>query len=261
MSDDSAGEIDRETVMAKWAEMAPLIEHMTVRIQTPNEFVVGPGSALAADDSASKPYHVSHCALACLTAGVDHLHALKRLVIDNGLLHTGADYSLVRGALENLGTAFWVLHPAEPTERIARALRWMAQNFRDKAKCDEALGRDAGPSRTANLAKVQRVAKNAGCGQTPEGYSSTEVLKYARAHAVTDPFPEWQICSGFAHGRPWATLGMSVQEPQPAQQGQEAGVVSVRLTSDYDRLLSVTLPAFHLMTDVLKRFDHLSKAE
>jgi hypothetical protein len=86
-------------------------------------------------------------------------------------------------------------------------------------------------------------------------------LEYAKAHAVTDPFPEWQICSGFAHGRPWATLGISVQEPQPAQQGQEAGVVSVRLTSDYDRLLSVTLPAFHLMTDVLKRFDHLSKAE
>jgi hypothetical protein len=246
--------------MAKWAEIAPLIERMTDRIQTPNEFPVGLGSALAADDKASNPYQVSHCALACLTAGVDHLHALKRLVIDDRLLHTGADYSLARGALENFGTAFWVLHPVEPAERITRSLRWMAKNFKDQAKFEEARGRDAGTSRKAKLAKVQRIAGNAGCGRIPEGYSSTEVLEYAQAHAMTDPFPEWQICSGFAHGRPWATLGMSIQEPQPAQEGQEAGVVCLRLTSGYDRLLSVTLPAFHLMTDVLKRFDHLSKA-
>ncbi|GAB4595244.1 hypothetical protein MOKP4_15620 [Mycobacterium avium subsp. hominissuis] len=29
----------------------------------------------------------------------------------------------------------------------------------------------------------------------------------------------------------------SIQEPQPAQEGQEAGVVSLRLTSDYERVL------------------------
>lgn len=51
----------------------------------------------------------------------------------------------------------------------------------------------------------------------------------------------------------------SIQEPQPTQEGQEAGVVSLRLTSDYERLLYVVLPAFHLMTDVLKLFDQLSK--
>lgn len=50
----------------------------------------------------------------------------------------------------------------------------------------------------------------------------------------------------------------SIQEPQPTQEGQEAGVVSLRLTSDYERLLYVVLPAFHLMTDVLKLFDQLS---
>jgi hypothetical protein len=260
MSDDSAEGINEETIMAKWAEIAPWIEHMSDRIQNPNEFVVGTGSVLAADDSASNPYHVSHCAIACLTAGVDHLHALKRLVIDDRLLHTGADYSLARGALENFGTAFWVLHPAEPTERIARALSWMAQNFKDQAKAEEEVGRDAASSRRAKLAKVRRVADAAGCGRIPEGYSSTEVMKYAKAHVMTDPFLPWQVCSGFAHGRPWANLGMSIQEPQPTQEGQEAGVVSLRLTTDYARLLYVALPAFHLMTDVLKLFTHLSEA-
>jgi hypothetical protein len=260
MSEGSAEGLDDETVLAKWAEMAPWIEHMKDRIENPDDFAVAPGSALAADDRASQPYRVSHCAVACLTAGVDHLHALKRLVIDHNLLHTGADYSLARGALENFGTAFWVLHPTEPTERITRALRWMAKNFKDKANFHRALLKKDDPSKTENLAKVQQVAEDARCGPIPEGYSSTEVLEYAQKHATTDPFPEWQICSGFAHGRPWARLVMSVQERLPAREGQDADVVMLRLTSDYERLLSATLPAFHLMTDVLKRFDHLSKA-
>ena len=34
----------------------------------------------------------------------------------------------------------------------------------------------------------------------------------------------------------------------------------LRLTTDYSRLLYVALPAFHLMTEVLKVFAHLSQA-
>jgi hypothetical protein len=44
----------------------------------------------------------------------------------------------------------------------------------------------------------------------------------------------------------------------PGQQQDE--VVTVSITADYTRLLAVTLPAFHLMSDVLKRFDELSKS-
>jgi hypothetical protein len=44
-----------EMVEAKWAEIAPLIDVMTTRIQTPGEFAVQPGSELAADDAASSP--------------------------------------------------------------------------------------------------------------------------------------------------------------------------------------------------------------
>ena len=113
-------------------------------------------------------------------------------------------------------------------------------------------------SREENPAKVQHVATDAGCGRVPPGYASTDVMKYADEHSTTDPYVPWQLCSGFAHGRPWASLGMNEIEHVPGQQQNE--VVTVSITADYTRLLAVTLPAFHPMSDVLKRFDELSKS-
>ena len=123
---------------AMWAAWLPSIDNVTNRIQDPDDFGVGPGSRLAADDDASDPYQVSHCARACLNAGVDHLHAAKALMFGAvPILHANSEYSLFRGALENLATAFWVLHPAQRSMRVERELRWMVKNFKDQ---DKALG-------------------------------------------------------------------------------------------------------------------------
>jgi hypothetical protein len=115
---DDATELTDDMVAAKWQEIAPLIELVTARIQDPDDFTVQPGSQLAEDDADSHPYEVSHCARWCLNAGVDHLHALKLLVIDDNLIHAAASYSLARGALENFAAGFWVLHSDEPAVRI-----------------------------------------------------------------------------------------------------------------------------------------------
>ena len=98
MSDDT-GDLTDDMVRDKWNEIVPPIEIMVHRIQNPQEFVAQSGSELADDDAASHPYRVSHCARACLNAGVDHLHAMKKLIFDVPILHAAADYSLIRGAL------------------------------------------------------------------------------------------------------------------------------------------------------------------
>ena len=63
MTDES---ITDEMVENKWTEIAPLIDVMIRRIQTPGGFAVQPDSELAADDAVSNPYHVSHTARCCL---------------------------------------------------------------------------------------------------------------------------------------------------------------------------------------------------
>lgn len=241
-------------VAAKWAEIAPLINIMIARIQTPNEFPVRPNSELAGDDALAAPHQISHAARWCLNSGVEHLHALKRLVIDDQLIYSAASYSLVRGALENFAAGFWILHPPERTVRIEHGLRWWAKNYRDQAKATETAGLPDTKPVKPKLEAIIETGSAAGCDvkELKSRYFSTPLLEYADAHSTPSrPYLIWQICSGFAHGRPWASIGMNAMETHSTS---EEGVSHARFTSDHKRLLGVTLPAFHLMTDLVRLF-------
>jgi hypothetical protein len=264
-------ELTDEWAEQQWAMMLPQIETMMHRIQDGADFVVQPGSQLAADDEASQPYFVSSCAKACLNAGVGHLHAMKTLVFDEPRIrHAEADYSLIRGALENFATAFWVLHPQQRTIRVERALRWMAQNFTDE---DKAISSPLGPTddmemraevETRGLQELHNVvaaiAQQAGCANVAnilKGYYGSQAVKYAEEHSHYDRvLLMWQVCSGFAHGRPWANLFINAMEKHPTE---EEGIFDVRMTTDDKRLALATLPTYHLMAAVVGLFTGRSR--
>lgn len=253
-----AAELPEEQVVTRWLEIAPVIDKMTERIQDPNDFPVRPGSSLSGDDKKSSPYCVSHAARMCFVGGVDHLHAAKSLVVDLQLLHADAVYSLVRGSLENLSAAFWILHPSLRNERIERTLRWHARNFIEQRIALEPLGLADETTRDAKLAKLDSVATPRGIStaKVREGYRSSTAVKYADDHSTAAaPLLPWQVCSGFAHGRPWAVLGMSEQEQYETP---DPGVLNLRLTSDLSRVLYPTLSAFRLMDDVVRLLDQRS---
>lgn len=169
--------------MLKWAEIAPLIDMVVDRIHDQADFAVQAGSQLARDDADSHPYRVSHCARACLNAGVDHLHAARKMILEGDpvTLHPNADYSLIRGALENFGTAYWVLHPSQRTVRIERTLRWMTQNFLDQERAVGPLQLPGYVPAPEKIAEIVAMAESAGCNVTQprSGYASTQVMKYA----------------------------------------------------------------------------------
>lgn len=242
-------------VQAKWREMAPLIDRMMERVGTEGEFPVAARSSLAGDDRASNPYQVSHILHMCLMAGVDHLHAVKVLVIDQGVLHVAAPSSLARGALENFSAAYWILGPAQRTERVSRALRWHAKNFKDSDTATSPLGPHMHSPLDPKMQKLYAVGAARGISNRTirAGYASTEAVRYAEAEApnlglgVVLP---WRLCSGFAHGRPWAYLGSLDLEKTP---GPSSDITHVRMTSDLTRALFPNLAALHL----LERFLHL----
>ncbi|MFD6107445.1 hypothetical protein ACFWFQ_32820, partial [Nocardia salmonicida] len=222
-----------EQVEAKWVEMAPVIDLMAKRIGTENEFPVASGSSLAGDDAASDPYQVSHVVMSSMTAGIDHLHALKVLVRDARVLHNLAPFTLARGALENLSLAFWVLHPQQRDVRIERALRWWAQNFKD---ADKACSPRKIPNSDAEpkLLKLEAVAqRRPAIPGIRSGHRSTPAVEYTQNHAkaARSVLFTWQLCSGFAHGRAWARLGASEQETHATSQ---PGVVHLKLTANED---------------------------
>lgn len=245
-------EPDPTAVAAKWVEIAQGIDKMLERVGDPNDFPVSPGSSLFGDDKASAPYQVSHAVRACLVAGVDHLHAAKALVLDLKVLHTAAPFSVVRGSLENLSAAFWIVHPKARKDRIERTLRWHAKNFKDQHTALKPLGLSDSGTRNAKLAKLDAVAARRGisASEVREGYYSSTAVEYVEEHSKrSEPLLPWRACSGYAHGRPWAYLGMSEQERFTTA---DPGVLNVKLASDPTRLLYPTLAAYRLLIDVVE---------
>jgi hypothetical protein len=246
-------ELDPPVVAANWEEIALGIDKMAQRTADPNDFQISAGSSLAADDSASCPYQVSHAARMCLVAGVDHLQAVKALFVDLHVLHIAAPFSLVRGALENLAAAFWILHPKARSQRVERTLRWHAKNLHEQHMALEPVGLYDEAQRDAKLAKLDAEAapRSISVRDVRAGYRRSRVVKYAAEHSTRSerPLLFWQLCSGYAHGRQWAYLGMSEQEHFETA---DPGVLNVKLTTDAGRLLLPTLAAYQLLMDVVE---------
>ncbi|MCA2303178.1 hypothetical protein JF770_06365 [Mycobacterium intracellulare] len=255
-------ELTEEFASNEWVKIAQQTDALMHQIQGQSAFPVEPGSEFAADDAQSHPYRVSQCARGFINAGIDHMHALKTLIVDGRTLHSASDWTLMRAALEHFAVAFWVMNPSDRRIRIERALCCAAQNFKDQ---DKAMQKLLEPSEyhslRSNLDLLGGIAASAGCSKktVQGGYTSTAILQYAERETSISPSPHlmWQVCSGFAHGRQWANLGMNDVEINPTT---EEGVSAVRTTSEYKRLLAAGRPASILMAETVRLFTERSQA-
>lgn len=177
-------------VRRKWRETSAHIEQLNdLTSFDANAFPIDPDSTLAADDRASSPFRVSVVLRSCINAGIDHLHALKSLVDDAGLLHVAAPFSLARGGLENLATATWILAGATQGQQVERTLRWHAQNAKDGDRAMGDLKLAGARTLSEQRALLDEVAQRCDVGASfHSGYASTEAVKAAEA-----AFPELRL--------------------------------------------------------------------
>ena len=127
------------------------------------------GSALAGDDAKTDPYQLSHAAWHALTMAVDHLHCLRNSLageLENDRLsvriHTHAQSSLVRGAIENGARAVWLLGPATRLIRVKRRLSLDAMEVHHSYRLRElagAPGRRTKDQRVQQLRELRPVSK------------------------------------------------------------------------------------------------------
>lgn len=246
-----ADALDQDKIDALWARFASDVDRMMERVNDPTDFAVSPGSSLAGDDRASDPYQVSHAVQMCIVAGVDHLHAMKSLLIDLNVIHSAAPFTLVRGALEVFSSAFWMLHPAKRDLRVERVLRWHARNFHEQHPALESLGLSDPAAKQAKYARLGQIASRRGIVvDLKSGYRSFDAVSYADTNAPNaKPLLSWQMCSGYAHGRPWIYLGMA--DDDMFQETAEPGVLKAHLSSDPGKLLYPSLHAQWLMRDLV----------
>jgi hypothetical protein len=91
-----------------------------------------PHSSLAADDEPLQGWNCSLLISASLTAGIAHVDALARLVMDTQTIDNFSPWTLLRASLENFAVATWLLSPTARVERRRRALSLWAEDMRNR---------------------------------------------------------------------------------------------------------------------------------
>lgn len=173
---------------------------------------VSGGSQLAADDELTAPYRVSHNIANALVSAIDHLHTLDSLLIGAGASHTLSPFTLIRGAIESAAQAAWIASPDEPQLRVTRSLSLSLKEAKDRASAYQELASQR-PQPGATLpdfdedeAELNGILAKAGFPSKLKTPSSTQILRDVRGLVpATSVLSIWQLCSGFAHARQWAS--------------------------------------------------------
>lgn len=163
---------------------------------------VQPGSELGDDDLATDYLHLSHMVMTSLIHAVDHLHALRTLLVDVRVLHTSADFTLIRSGLENAATAVWLLAPQDPQERRLRRLRLALADAKDAVEVFDMVKQ---PTRSLveRRADIVRIAARSGIVETALGTRQPgfeAIVRAASQHVGDGDLHQlvWKGCSGLA---------------------------------------------------------------
>jgi len=228
------------------------------RSNADNGWDLAEGSDLALDDERISPHQTSHLAQQGILAAIDNLQALMLLTVEHRTLHAYAPATLARAAMECASLAIWVLEPDDRSERILRTLRSSTRDLIDADRAYMTAGIVRDPDHRQRLARVASIAGDVGVDERAavKAVISTEVVTAAdvflRSAGGTGVLPMWQLTSGYAHGRQWASMAFGKREMRDTD---DPDVVRLTFTFDYERLLAITAPACEAIVGAIDLYD------
>lgn len=224
---------------------------------------VEPGSALAGDARKSPKLQVAHAAWRGISHSIDHLSTLRVLLVEAQALHVYAPMTLVRAAMENAATAFWLLEPSRRSERLRRCLKLARYEAKEAGEVQLLMRRLFPPEvlqgkRTAEerIKEIRELAIELDLDPDDVvGRFGYEKVIHTAGEAIgiggdLAAFT-WRLCSGFAHGRYWASFSFLEREVSAGKSGQ----LNVRLTGDVEKLLEVMRTPFVLTSRSLDLYE------
>lgn len=246
--------LTEDQVQRGWQAIHKYTQDLKVRTDTEGAWPVAPGSALAGDDKATKPFNTSHLVQSLLVTSSDHLHALCTLIFEAQALHPFATSTMVRSSIEMSGSAAWVLQPKIRDDRVVRTVQLRSADERDRANAMKTWGLEDAAG-TFQRAWVEQKTKSLGRTKLPH-VTTSAILQDLSDHVSggqrLNPFSVWQLASGFAHGRQWAALALLEREMRDAK---DVGVVDVRFTISLDRLLPLAWVAMKTLEHAVDLFE------
>lgn len=238
------------------------------------------GSPLAGDESRSHPYQVGHGAWHALTVALDHLMCLhSSLCRDNGdqagrgergerrevLIHTHAQFTLIRAGLENAARAVWLLRPKDRATRITRRLAMQRSETVQSYKMRGLLS-DPGRRTKEEALRELNTLLAAALGVT-EDEAEQKLKRYPTSYKdmVRDAAPEaelqadaaelvWSACSAIAHGDTHGTLSVLDKEVSAGRSVKGHDIALARVTGSVSGLFWSMLVAERLLNTGYKLY-------
>jgi hypothetical protein len=162
---------------------------------------------------------VSAAAASVLIGAVNHIHAVRTLIVDAKKVHPNAPLTLLRGALENAATAVRLLAANSRDTRILRRLRLEYANAWNEEQARILTQAPGGRTLAERRQRLQDMARNRGfspnqvsqVAANPVGF---RIIVRAAADETPGGDPEfaefiWILCSGIAHAQTWASIAAS----------------------------------------------------
>ncbi|MDJ0356395.1 hypothetical protein [Paenarthrobacter sp. PH39-S1] len=228
---------------------------------------------MAKDNAKAPNYPVSQFAYSQLVVAFGCLRSLRQMLVvdedDNSANITSGPYgpyALVRNALDSTACALWLLNPANSKLRVnRRVIAQMGENHNAyQFRMEMAF-----PAHQwiRNYTKMmQEVADLAGIGSVDVKKlkipQTTAMLKdLERLHEDPDIswLGAWQLSSGHAHGKQWATL-MSNELTEVARTATDLGA-AYGVTVSYGSLALVLAATVEMMKVACERYTHLATAQ
>ncbi|MGI5185364.1 hypothetical protein ACQEVZ_54885 [Dactylosporangium sp. CA-152071] len=232
---DTAEQRDLRQLLQILDKIEPWIAAVSSNDRPTGIWTPQPRSPLSTDDARTHPYQVSHRAWAALTAAVDFLHCFKRSLLQsvtedtvNVRLHSYAQTSLLRGAIENAAVAVCLLARSR-AERITTRLQLEWKELKSVYALRKLAGVEPEFTIDERRIRLERLLLGAGLPATIALEASDEmklraaraalrdcdyVMLVRRAGELTNGAGAvlceacWRMCSGLAHGDMAATLGL-----------------------------------------------------
>jgi len=214
-----------------------------------------PRSSLAGDNTKTDPFQVSHAVWHALTVAVDHLGCLRSSLLGDlqgdhrqVRIHTHAQSSLLRGAIENAARAVWLLGPKDRLTRVSRRLGLQAKETKDEFRMRALTQQPAAQTQQERLQRLTGLLIAAGLTEeqakatvktTP---TYTEIVRGAGdLTTLSADLTQlvWSGCSALAHGDAYGTLAMLDKEIVARNQD----VALVRVTGSISGLYWCTVAA------------------
>lgn len=228
-----------------------------------------PGSRLDRDDQRVPTRRVSNYAHSQMVVATGCLESLERMIsreTEDEVSLSIAPYgyfALIRNAIDCLASALWLMEPVNGTLRIKRLLMLHGDEVDKAAAFRSSVGTEFRKYKRDQRARIREIATEAELGAwNPVKAalpSMTRILKeIERLHGETrfSWLALWQLASGHAHGKTWATLSSHMLEQIPGSE-HEYGA-TFRVTGSYSVLAYFLLEVVRMLELSMRRYQELA---